>query len=128
LHKRWCPGGGRLRVHFGLNCGARSCPPIRAYTVAELDAQLELATVAYLEAETEIDAARCRVRLPRLMALYAADFGDRAAQLDFAARRLPELAAARNGQGGRLKVRYARFDWTAASTRASGSHASSRGR
>lgn len=102
------------RVHFALNCGARSCPPIRVYTQADLDAQLDLATRSYLEAETAIDAARCRVRLPRLMRLYAADFGGRVEQLDFAAHHLPDLAEVRNDGCARVRVRHGRFDWTSA--------------
>jgi hypothetical protein len=101
------------RIHFALNCGARSCPPIRAYVPADLDAQLELATRAYLEAETAVDPERCRVELPRLMRLYAADFGDREEQLEFVADRLPELAEIRDRGCPRPRVRYGRFDWTA---------------
>jgi Protein of unknown function, DUF547 len=101
------------RIHFALNCGARSCPPIRVYAPADLDAQLELATRAYLRAETEVDPERCRVELPRLMRLYAADFGSREEKLDFVAARLPELAELRYGGCPRPRVRYGRFDWTA---------------
>jgi hypothetical protein len=101
------------RIHFALNCGARSCPPIRVYAPAELDTQLELATRAYLREETKLDAERCRVTLPRLMRLYAADFGAREERLDFAAERLPELAEIRDGGCPRPRIRYGRFDWTA---------------
>ncbi|MFN8215129.1 MAG: DUF547 domain-containing protein [Solirubrobacterales bacterium] len=110
---RAAPSRRDPRVHFALNCGARSCPPVRVYTAAELDSQLELATRAYLQAESRVDAARRQVWLPRLMRLYRADYGDREAQLDFAARHLPELAEQR-AAAGRLTVRYGRFDWAAA--------------
>ena len=100
------------RIHFALNCGARSCPPIRAYEPVALDAQLELATRTYLEAETVLEPERGRVRLPRLMRLYAADFGDRARQLEFASRYLPQLAALLGETEASVRVRYSRFDWT----------------
>lgn len=32
------------RVHFALDCGARSCPPLATWTVATLDHDLERAT------------------------------------------------------------------------------------
>jgi hypothetical protein len=102
------------RIHFALNCGARSCPPIRVYEPESLDADLELATRAYLETETVLEPGRRRVRLPRLMRLYAADFGDRAAQLAFAADHLPELRGWIDEGAGDVRVGYGRFDWTVA--------------
>jgi Protein of unknown function, DUF547 len=99
------------RVHFALNCGARSCPPIRAYDPAELDSQLDLAAGAYLRDEAVVDGDR--IVLPGLMRLYRSDFGAREAQLDLAGRYLPELQALRTAPG-RLRVRYGKFDWTAA--------------
>jgi hypothetical protein len=102
------------RIHFALNCGARSCPPIDVYGDAELEDQLELATGAYLETETAVDHERCRVTLPRLMRLYSADFGQPTEQLELAARYLPAVEACLREAGDRLRVRYGRFDWTVA--------------
>lgn len=101
------------RIHFALNCGARSCPPIRDYDPEALDAQLELSTRTYLDAETVLEPERGRVRLPGLMRLYAADFGDRASQLEFASRYVPGLADLL-GEGADARVRYSRFDWSVA--------------
>ena len=39
------------RIHFALNCGAKSCPPIKTFTGDEVEDQLEVATQAYLESE-----------------------------------------------------------------------------
>ena len=105
------------RIHFALNCGARSCPPIRDYDGGRLGEQLELATRSYLEAETTFDRDACRVRLPGLMRLYAADFGTTGDQLRFAAARLPELATGLEACD-RIRVSHARFDWRAAPVRA----------
>jgi Protein of unknown function, DUF547 len=101
------------RIHFALNCGARSCPPVIAYEPQRVDAQLAGATRAYLEAETDLDRERGEVRLPALMKVYRADFGDRDEHLAFAARHLPEDAGWITGEG--VTVRYGRFDWTIAS-------------
>lgn len=110
---RLAPSIVEPRIHFALNCGARSCPPIRHYDAGRLEEQLEFATRSYLESETTVDEAGCRVELPGLMKLYAADFGDSEAQLRFAAARLPELASVMEGCEG-LRVSHARFDWRAA--------------
>ena len=37
------------RIHFALNCGAKSCPAIRIYSAKDLDRELELNTKAFLE-------------------------------------------------------------------------------
>lgn len=102
------------RIHFALNCGARSCPPIQIYDPAALDAQLNDATGAYLELETTLEAERPRVILPRLMRLYAADFGSRDEQLSFVARYLPRVREWLAESAGRPRVGYGRFDWTVA--------------
>ncbi|HLL53409.1 MAG TPA: DUF547 domain-containing protein, partial [Myxococcaceae bacterium] len=102
------------RIHFALNCGARSCPPIRSYEPGRLGDQLELATRAYVEAETRVDRAARAVVLPYPLRLYRKDFG--ATELDvvrFAARHLP----APDGpwleeHAERVRVRYGRYDWT----------------
>ncbi|MFZ8458418.1 DUF547 domain-containing protein, partial [Staphylococcus aureus] len=44
------------RIHFALNCGAKSCPPIAFYDDAKLDAQLDIATKAYLIGSVTYDS------------------------------------------------------------------------
>ena len=86
------------RIHFALNCGALSCPPIRAYEAAQLEAQLELAAQSYLSSAR---IAGNTVWLPRLLSYYAADFGD---PLEFARRYKPDLPA-------RARVKFDLYDW-----------------
>ncbi len=62
------------RVHFALNCGAASCPAIRAYERDRIDEQLDRATRAYLD-DVEYDAAGGVARVPRLFLWYRGDFG-----------------------------------------------------
>ncbi len=63
------------RVHFALNCGAASCPAIRAYERDRIDEQLTLATRVYLEGEVEYNAESGVARVPRLFLWYRGDFG-----------------------------------------------------
>lgn len=65
------------RIHFALNCGAASCPPIRAYTPEGIDAQLDLATRAYLQRECKFEPGNNRIALPRLLLWFRGDFGGR---------------------------------------------------
>jgi hypothetical protein len=63
------------RVHFALNCGAASCPPVAAYDADRLDEEFDLATASYLGSEASYDPASGVVRAPRLMLWYVGDFG-----------------------------------------------------
>jgi len=96
------------RIHFALNCGAESCPPILAYDHEAVDEQLDTATAGYLDAEAEYDADRDMVRVPRLMLWYHGDFGGRAGVLDLLRRHeaIPADATPR--------LRYRSYDWSVA--------------
>jgi hypothetical protein len=62
------------RIHFALNCGARSCPPIRVYSAKNLDKELDISTNGFVDAEVEID--KTTVKLSKLFSWYYNDFGN----------------------------------------------------
>lgn len=62
------------RIHFALNCGAKSCPPIAFYSYDQLDDQLTLATTAYLNQESAVDSVNRIVIVPKLMQWFKGDF------------------------------------------------------
>ncbi len=94
------------RIHFALNCGARSCPPIASYSADRIEAQLELAMHAFLESETEVDHERRTLRTSRLLLWYQGDFGGSRQIKKLLARVLdmPELT--------RYRLRWQPYDWT----------------
>jgi hypothetical protein len=100
------------RIHFALNCGARSCPPIRPYSSTAVDEELAAAERAYLAAESTLDRERGVLELPGLLRLYRGDFGPEAELVSLAAAALggedEEWIAANSG---RIEVRFGRFDW-----------------
>ncbi|KAA3635994.1 MAG: DUF547 domain-containing protein [Bacteroidetes bacterium] len=63
------------RIHFALNCGAKSCPPIAFYSADKIDQQLKTATLSFLENETTIDQDNKTISVSRLMLWYLGDFG-----------------------------------------------------
>lgn len=63
------------RIHFALNCGAVSCPPIAFYSAEKLDSQLEMATLSFLENETKINQENKEIYITQLFKWYHADFG-----------------------------------------------------
>jgi hypothetical protein len=93
------------RIHFALNCGAASCPAIRAYEPDRIDDQLDLATRSYLEATVEYDPATDVVTVPRVFLWYRGDFGGGAGVREFLAGHgaIPE--------GTDPRLRYRSWDW-----------------
>ncbi|MFK7969590.1 MAG: DUF547 domain-containing protein [Bacteroidia bacterium] len=63
------------RIHFALNCGAISCPPIAFYQADRIEEQLEMAAMAFLEGETTFFDEKKEVHISRLMLWYRGDFG-----------------------------------------------------
>ncbi len=65
------------RIHFALNCGAKSCPPIKTFTSGNIDSELKSATESYLENDDAIvvDLEKNVVHLSMLFNWYQSDFG-----------------------------------------------------
>jgi hypothetical protein len=63
------------RIHFACNCGAASCPAIRAYEADRIDDQLDLAAEVYLNDAVEYDPDSGVARVPRVFLWYRGDFG-----------------------------------------------------
>jgi hypothetical protein len=94
------------RIHFALNCGAASCPPIAVYSAAGLDDELALASRSYLETEVDYALDDGVVRVPQLFLWYHGDFGGRSGTLDLL-REYGSLSA-----DDEPKVRYRSYDWS----------------
>jgi hypothetical protein len=63
------------RIHFALNCGAKSCPPIAFYNYDNINRQLDIAAKSYLHSETTFDDAKKQVTVSKIMSWFIADFG-----------------------------------------------------
>jgi len=64
------------RVHFALNCGAKSCPPVKKYTTEAIEEELRLAAMAFCEQENNvaIDEENCQLHLSKILYWYMTDF------------------------------------------------------
>jgi hypothetical protein len=99
------------RIHFALNCGAESCPPIAAYSRDRIDEQLDWATEGYLDNTVSYDPdggllGRGRVVVPRVMLWYRGDFGGKTGILDFL-RRYDQIPA-----DARPRLSHRDWDWS----------------
>jgi hypothetical protein len=94
------------RIHFALNCGARSCPPIGVYQPELLEQQLQTAAASYLLGEVEI--ASGVLWLPMLLRWYGADFGGRRG----IAALLSQVANHSEGELLGLRWKYRPYDFS----------------
>ena len=70
------------RIHFTLNCGAKSCPPIAFHSPEQLGKQLNIATKVYLQGEAEYNEKNNYVALPAIMGWFRGDFGGKKKMID----------------------------------------------
>lgn len=63
------------RIHFALNCGATSCPPIAFYDYDKIDKQLSIAASSFLKTDTQVDTVKKQVMVSKIMQWFKADFG-----------------------------------------------------
>uniref|UniRef100_A0A2C9JV79 Uncharacterized protein n=1 Tax=Biomphalaria glabrata TaxID=6526 RepID=A0A2C9JV79_BIOGL len=70
-------------IHFALVCGAKSCPPIKAYTSKNIYEELYLATSAFLESDSgcQVDLAKQTLKLSSIFKWYQGDFCHHETQL-----------------------------------------------
>lgn len=66
-----------FRIHFILNCGAASCPPIKVFDESNLEAALATSAKIYLQSQVDVVIREQQVKamLPKLLLWYAIDFG-----------------------------------------------------
>ena len=94
-----------FRIHFALNCGAKSCPPIAFYAAEKLNEQLDQATLSFLTTETEFNHTSKTVKVSRLFLWFYNDFGKR--------KGINQILQKYLGQNPvNYKLIFAEYDWT----------------
>lgn len=99
------------RIHFAINCGARSCPPVGVYRAAIIDAQLDLATRNFVNEEVALEDGR--LVCSRLFKWYRRDFDDAGGLNAFLLRYLDDGPARRALAGGAApRLGFRGWDWS----------------
>ncbi|XP_037542059.1 uncharacterized protein zgc:152951 [Nematolebias whitei] len=106
-------------VHFALNCGAKGCPPIKAYAPEDIDNQLRRAAEAFLEKDDGcvVDSGTGEVRLSQIFKWYKADFGGTDEKmLKWVLDHMEDSPKKSSLQGvlsaGKTKVSFLPYDWS----------------
>jgi hypothetical protein len=94
------------RVHFALNCGAKSCPPVALYLPDRVDQQLEKAAQLYLSAIARFNAAQNVVYAPALCLWFSGDFGGETGVVKMMKKYAVVPASAKP------LVKYLPYDWS----------------
>lgn len=101
------------RIHYAVNCASLGCPNLaaRAYTGANLEAQLSAAEHDYLNHPRGLELAGSTLWVSSIFRWYRADFppGD-AALRAYWADHLDDADVARLVRLGKGRIRY-RYDW-----------------
>lgn len=65
------------RIHFALNCGAKSCPPVKTYTAENVREELRVVALAFCEQDSNvhIDVEAKTLSTSRIFYWYGNDFG-----------------------------------------------------
>ena len=93
------------RIHFALNCGAKSCPPVAVYTVYNLDYELDYMTTKYLTEQTSFNTDTKTATSVSLFSWFRADFGGicGARKIVYDYKIIPKKAK---------KLKFKNYDWT----------------
>ena len=95
------------RIHFTLNCGAKSCPPVVAYQEKYVARQLNDNTRYYLNKEVQYNEEKNVVKAPVLMNWFSADFGGSDEEKRAILKEYGALPKDVNP-----KLKYLSYDWT----------------
>lgn len=63
------------RIHFALNCGSVSCPPLAFYTAENMNEELALAEESFVAREFLIDHVNKTIHCSEIFIWYRDDFG-----------------------------------------------------
>lgn len=105
------------RIHFGLNCGAKSCPPVKWFTLENYDDEMRIVSMAWVEQDdnVKVDFENRTLWLSQICSWYAYDFGPDSQAL---ARTLLQHARGVKKEQleklleGTFSVKYLHYDWS----------------
>jgi len=102
------------RIHFALVCGAKGCPPIKTYSAGNIDEELNMAAISFLESGCVVDGNK--IYFSKILSWYKTDFGNSNQTVIEAV--LPFINGEKKEKienllkSGNYKVSYLPYDWT----------------
>ncbi|XP_055501017.1 uncharacterized protein LOC129702937 isoform X2 [Leucoraja erinacea] len=107
------------RIHFALNFGAASSPPIKAYSAEDIDKQLNISARDFLDSADgcQVDVAKKEVGLSIIFKRYKVDFGGTDEKVlkwvsDHLSDSTKKKALTELLDQGKARIIYLPFDWS----------------
>jgi hypothetical protein len=105
------------RIHFALNCGASSCPPVKEITVDDIDLELRIVGLAFCEDDDNVRVGKEHLHLSAIFNWYKEDFGG--GSMEVAETIATFLRGKKKMQlenllrtAGSIKIKYNKYDWS----------------
>ena len=104
---------GDPRIHLGINCASRSCPPLAVapFTAAAVDAQLDHLAAAFAADPAQVRIAADAVEINPILVWFASDFAAAGGARGFLLRHLPATAAVARALAPGTPLRPFDYDW-----------------
>jgi hypothetical protein len=101
------------RVHFAINCAAKSCPPLSSepFTGDRLDQQLDDATRSFINNPKNYRLVGQNLYVSRIFKWFSEDFNDDALSF-FRKYATGELKRNLNTGSAKINVKYLKYDWS----------------
>lgn len=131
LRKVFSPDDKRLRltvdkidprIHFALNCGANSCPPVKKFTATDLEEELRIVALAFCEDDgnVSVDESSQSLHCNTILKWYLKDFTSSANDLPKAllsflspdGDKRKALERLLDTKGSPVKVQFNEYDWS----------------
>ncbi|KAL3792985.1 hypothetical protein HJC23_010998 [Cyclotella cryptica] len=106
------------RIHFALNCGAKSCPPVKQYTAKGLNDELQVSAIEFCQnkSNVSIDEERGELRLSKIFKWYMNDFASSRGVLPKQVSKyligMDQDSLDRLLRKGNVKTEFLNYDWT----------------
>lgn len=105
------------RIHFGLNCGARSCPPVKKFSATDLHEELRIVALAFCEQDVTLDEKSNTLHCSTIFKWYSKDFAPSTYKLPQAILHFlnpkgeKREILERMMKKGSVKVKFMAYDW-----------------
>eukprot|EP00339_Tiarina_fusa_P001085 CAMPEP_0117034964 /NCGR_PEP_ID=MMETSP0472-20121206/24862_1 /TAXON_ID=693140 ORGANISM="Tiarina fusus, Strain LIS" /NCGR_SAMPLE_ID=MMETSP0472 /ASSEMBLY_ACC=CAM_ASM_000603 /LENGTH=531 /DNA_ID=CAMNT_0004744295 /DNA_START=318 /DNA_END=1913 /DNA_ORIENTATION=+ len=110
------------RIHFALNCGGASCPPVKDFTAESIQEELRIVALAFCEENVTFvghqgDGRYKEILLPKIFSWYQEDFGSNHSALlrtiyNFSRGKRQVVLQSMLGSGHAPKVKFEPYDWS----------------
>ena len=106
------------RIHFALNCGAKSCPPVKNFTSSAIDEELRVVAQAFTEQDDNVKLVpeKNEIHLSMILNWYSVDFAPSKALLPekvvtFLRGEKKKTLQGMADSGKKISVKFNAYDW-----------------